>query len=146
MVMLAGQCGSDGEDALFRGGEEPVDHDADERRVEAVLDRKVSQLGVGHRLRHDDGADGDAGDHVAREPDPVVVADPLQERQQALGKGEGVAAGRDVGLEEAARRRQRLVVDFVIVERVPAPSARRRAETTHLEATLSPRVTASLRS
>jgi hypothetical protein len=45
---------------ILGGRKEPIDEDTHEGRVQTELDIQVSQLGVGHALRDDNGADGDA--------------------------------------------------------------------------------------
>jgi hypothetical protein len=45
---------------VLGGSEEPIDQNAHEGGVEAVLRREVGEGGIGHTLRDDDGANGDA--------------------------------------------------------------------------------------
>ena len=79
-----------------KGGLFRTDEDAHERRVEAVLDGQEGEFGVGERLGHDDGADGDASHEVAEGPDAVVITDPLQEGEQVVEIEANSAPGRPV--------------------------------------------------
>jgi hypothetical protein len=38
---------------------EPVDQNTHERRIQSILNREISQFGIGHPLGDHDGADGD---------------------------------------------------------------------------------------
>ncbi|KAI3489073.1 hypothetical protein L1887_46831 [Cichorium endivia] len=94
--------GTDG-DILGRG-EDGVDHDADERRVETELGLEACELCVRHGLRNDDERDGDTGDDVADEPLGVVRSDPLAEGEEAVEivVGLGARVAEDVAEPVAA--------------------------------------------
>lgn len=54
-------------DVLGRG-EEPVDQDTHEGRVETILNGQVGELGVSHSLRNDDSTDSDTSNKIANQP------------------------------------------------------------------------------
>ncbi|EGX95530.1 hypothetical protein CCM_00184 [Cordyceps militaris CM01] len=77
---------------VLGGGKEPVNQDTHEGRVETIFDGELGKQGVGHTLRDDDGADGDACDFLVRrtsnkvtnKPSDVVFANPLDKGKQVV--------------------------------------------------------------
>ena len=45
---------------IFRSSKEPIDQDAHEGRVQAILDIEVGELGISHTLRYDNCTDSNA--------------------------------------------------------------------------------------
>lgn len=77
---------------ILGGGEDGVDHDADEGRVETELGFETGKLGIRHGLRNDDKSYCDAGNKITNEPLRIVRAKPLSEGEEAVKVVGGLAA------------------------------------------------------
>ena len=72
-------------------------------RVERELRGHARQLRVGHALRDEDGADGQAGDDVEAQPAPLVAREPREHGPRTGRRCGGCAMGH-VGLNHRASR------------------------------------------
>jgi hypothetical protein len=82
-----GRRGRGGADhQLPRAAEQGVAEQPGEGGEQPGLRRQLGDLGVGDRLGHDQCPGGQGGHHVAAQPGPLVVAEPVQGGQQPGGE------------------------------------------------------------